>query len=164
MWRPFIGLFLLLVLPWDLIAQKEYDKNFPEDLAQYTLLVERIPRKFLIEAFDKRDSTAVVIESRKIEYIQDLYLVKEPKFPCLLTDGNEVDRLYNSMPGKYRYVLKFDVVEKKIDSYSDEVLSFYFRDLKEKTNLPMLEETNFHTKASLVLVYGSIRKAYASAK
>lgn len=151
----------LICLPLLLCAQKDFDANFPKDLKMYTLLVERIPREYLYTELNERDSTAIDIEFEKIDYIQNLYLVKEPMFPCKLVRGNDIDRFYKSMAEKYRYVLKFRVIEKKIDKVPEEVISFYFHDLKRGSDFKMLEDHNYNTKASLVLIYGLIRKAYA---
>ena len=150
----------LICSPFFLCAQKEYDVNIPKDLQQYTLLVEEIPDTFLYAELNERDSSELAIEYKKIQYIQDLYLVKEPVFPCKLLAGNAIEQYFNSMPLKYRYVLKFKVVEKKINKEHVEVLAFYFRDLKKGDDFEMLEDHNYNTKATLVLVYGVIRKAY----
>lgn len=142
-------------------SQKDFDENFPKDLKKHTLLVERIPLDYLKAELDGRDSIAIQEEYTKIDYIQDLYLVKEPIFPCVMVSPKETDRFFNSMPAKYRYVLKYRVVKKKIGKVREEVIGFYFRDLKEESNFKMLEDHNYNTKVSLVLIYGLIRKAYA---
>ncbi|MBL4578738.1 MAG: hypothetical protein JKX74_09715 [Flavobacteriales bacterium] len=158
--RYFNSVLILICLPLGLIAQKNFAHNFPQDLNNYTLLIERIPLQFMKNELRERDSTAIAIEFEKIQDIQELYLVQVPKFSCLLLSGDEIDRVSKSNPELYRYVLKFKVTKKKINKVSEEVISFYFRDLERRKNFKLIGIHSYNTKASLVLIYGRVRRMY----
>ena len=89
-----------------------------------------------------------------------MYLVKEQNFRCLLVEPGHTDRLVQSNPKKYRYVLKYKVTKKKINKVYEEVISFHFRDELKGIDLDLLEERNYNTKATLVLIYARLRKMY----
>lgn len=153
-------ILMAVCLPSLLLAQKEYREDIPRKLRHYTVLIERIPLTYLMSALNERDSAAIVEEFSKIAYIQDMYLVKEPKFTCLLGDPGHTDSLVQLNPKKYRYVLKYKVIQKKINKIDEEVLAFYFHDALKGVDLGLLEERNYNTKATLVLIYARIRKVY----
>ena len=155
-------ILLAIFLPSLLLAQKEYSKDIHRKLRHYTLLIERIPLTYLIPELNERDSAAIAEEFSKIAYIQNLYLVKQPNFRCLLVEPGQTDSLVQSNPKKYRYVLSYRVTEKKIDKIDEEVLAFYFHDTLKDVDLDLLEERNYNTKATLVLIYARIRNMYAT--
>lgn len=163
--RPALFFFFLLVFSFGcgqyFATKNEIGSDFPKELNKYTLLVEHISLPYLQQKFDERDSDDIVIEYRKIDYIEQLYLVKEPKFPNLLVAGNMLDSTIQSDPKKYRYILKHRVVKKKIDKVNHDVIAFYFWDAKEKKEHKLLEDQNYNTKASMVLTYNRIKKAYS---
>ncbi|HIA07385.1 MAG TPA: hypothetical protein EYN71_11945 [Flavobacteriales bacterium] len=153
---------IVVCLPFYLLAQKEYRQDIPENLRHYTLLVENIPLKYLESNLNERDSAAIAEEFSKIEYIQNMYLVTKPTFRCLLVEPGHTDSLVQLNPKKYRYVLKYKVTEKKINKVYEEVISFYFHDALKGSDLDLLGERNYNTKATLVLIYARIRKMYST--
>jgi hypothetical protein len=155
-------ILMVVCLPSLLLAQKDYREDIPRKLRHYTVLIERIPLAYLMSELNERDSAAIAEEFSKIEYIQDMYLVKEPNFRCLLVEPGHTDSLVQSNPKKYRYILKYKVTKKKINKVNEEVISFYFRDELKSSNLNLLKERNYNTKATLVLIYARIRKMYAT--
>ena len=142
-------------------AKNQIGKDFPKDLSDYTLIVEHITLPYLQEQFDERDPEDIVIEHQKINYLEQLYLVKEPKFPVLLVSADLIDSTIQANPKKYKYVLKHKVVTKKIDKVKHDVIAFYFWDPTGKSDYKLLEDQNYNTKASMVLTYGRIQKAYS---
>jgi len=158
-----IKLILMAVcLPSLLLAQKEYRKDIPKKLRHHTVLIERIPLTYLMSELNERDSVAIAEEFSKIAYIQDMYLVKEPNFLCLLVEPGHTDSLVHLNPKKYRYVLKYKVTKKKINKINEEVLAFYFHDALQGVDLALLEDRNYNTKATLVLIYARIQKMYTT--
>ena len=155
-------ILMVVCLPSLLLAQKEYREDIPKKLRHHTVLVERIPLAYLMSELNERDSAAIAEEFSKIEYIQDMYLVKKPNFRCLLVEPGHTDSLVQSNPKKYRYVLKYKVTEKKINKVYEEVISFYFHDALKGSDLDLLGERNYNTKATLVLIYARIRKMYST--
>lgn len=155
-------ILMAVCLPSLLLAQKEYRKDIPKKLRHHTVLIERIPFAYLMSKLNERDSAAIAEEFSKIAYIQDMYLVNEPRFRCLLVEPGHTDSLVQLNPKKYRYVLKYKVVQKKINRIDEEVLAFYFHDALNGADLALLEERNYNTKATLVLIYARIRKMYAT--
>jgi len=95
--------FLLICSPFVLLAQKDFDKDFPKDLKDYTLLVEHVSLRFLTKELDERDSAAIAMEHEKIDYVEQLYLIKEPQFPSRLVSVSKSDSLAKANPKTYRY-------------------------------------------------------------
>ena len=124
------------------------------------MVVEEITLPFLEKELKDRGTEAIQSEYEKVAAIQRLYLVQIPQFPVTLVAPTKVDSVVQSNPEKYRYVLKYKVVYKKINKVREPVIAFYFHDSKDEADYRILSDCNYKTKGTLVLIYASIKKAY----